>query len=1756
MKLALFVALVTVAAVSSYTPTSVYSSVFKPGEQYIYHYKGQVLSGVPKSTKQYAGLLIDCTVKLQFQQDYKVVMKMENIKLFKINNKITTLPVESLPESELTRLTGEQSQVISEHLVKPMKFRYDDGEVREIEKEVSDRFWSVNIKKGILSLFQVTLKEKSSTDSSFSSDPLKSKHKSSQYGSGSNSRYGSSSSSSSYLRLVSKGNTVYNVMENDVTGTCETEYTVISDKTQMSTSKLHVSTVRNFKNCIDKPFYIQGIFQGVYRFPAEKDLIQPTVHTDYIITGDRHQFLIKDVKLRGKYLFLFNGLEGGDMSTFIFQHLTLKSTEPIRAPIHLSSPKLETRGLTMIIPKATLIPEKKNFEETMSGKQTFQPRRSRFSSHQEYMKPQDLMESQEEDEERIEGETGELTQVMEKKLQELVECLYHEHPTTQEKKCSDILYELSRVMRQANKHQLKSFITRYIRNGETSTHEDRKGEILLDILPTLPSPDAVKVLIQLIKERQIPELRASLSIKAMSLVCKPTQSVIKSVLELFKELPKERTSTLSSKTLLRQSLLLGVGTLTHRLINVMRSEIKPVPELINFIDSISSELKRMLEETSSETEKILILKSLGNMGSIEIIPLLKSIVEDKERVTPVIRTNAIYALRRVCKQLGKQVIPILMSVYMDTKEPRELRQAAFVVIINSNPSYTTLQMIAHRLRHEPSNQIRTLVYSSLINLAEVSTHEPEHDTLIKNARLIIKTIPPVNVGPHDSMSVLLNQFSDKLDMGGALNIFKIKSKDSLLPEAIVANLQGTLFGKHRRLLEVGAEGKSLEVILRKIFGPHGLFKQILKGEVTLRDVLKPLTRPDMGKIESKIREILQKMMYETRSESEPFGSLYVHLLGNEIQYIVLNSQNIEEVISKVTTFLPELIMKLTRGMKVDIVKSLSNIASVTLTTPIGLPLSLNFTTMGLFKVEGHVKVNNLPTWSDMTSRFSSLQVPKLSLEADLKPFVDVSQYVSMGVNMRWITTGVAFTAHVSSHAPLKFTTHIDPVQHSVSLKVFTPKKTLKVLTVKAEPLTFVKYYPLTMNKLPFHLEKNVITAEHIIKTVPFNRKIVESISGLEIEAEGEVSLCGPTWCPTWFGRQKLSIVTRPVGSVDYVHLKMKSLKSNIELEGVPASFNTEDKFVKDTEDDEEENSEYSPRMYRTSGRSMIESGEFEPITVDPIFQNEPMKRQLLITVGSNTMHTPKVKALFTWLMGRSYWKNQVNLQVVRMGYEQMPTWKITVNNVVNPLTWNPEEISEKSEFLNKLRVLWNINGKVEEVKIKVIPGSPFDFSREVREHSILPITADTLPEANSQKYKYTVEIETPELNNHMVKYMTILNDAIKYQFYSKLATSIPHHPLNNKIIVSVELLPWWEKMNVIVKTPREDSIITDIPFYWNPFMPTTERIRLHDEAAWKWYKNTTDEEYFQDSVPYKSTPLSGYQGVCSISPERITTFDGVTVPMHTITKNWEENCEMVIAQHCSNQALFSVIGYGSDDSWKMRILVPKYEIEVSSKYSKIRLMINGEEKSISTSEPIVIREEYSESSPKKYQIEKLESGVIEIKAFELGVSVIVDSTRLLTKVKVSPFSMLQGEMCGLCGNFNQDQSDDITTESDFKPENRDFISHIKRHTISSESCNVEQIRTKSNEYCLKESHLTINRYDNDTPMTCTTERKVPQCARGCRAESTTSIKTCLTCRGEEGTTLPRKTYMPPRWETSEKGDIDCEEFYQRIEIPTRCVPVY
>jgi len=140
----------------------------------------------------------------------------------------------------------------------------------------------------------------------------------------------------------------------------------------------------------------------------------------------------------------------------------------------------------------------------------------------------------------------------------------------------------------------------------------------------------------------------------------------------------------------------------------------------------------------------------------------------------------------------------------------------------------------------------------------------------------------------------------------------------------------------------------------------------------------------------------------------------------------------------VTKYIPEMFAKLTGEIKVDILKSVSHFSSLSIASPLGIPLTLNFTTLSIFKVDGHLKVKDL---FDISTLFKfPISIPKMTLEIELKPTFDTFNYFVLGANMRWLSGGVGFDGRLRTTFPSKLDVILDGPEHKAVVKFYNPGK--------------------------------------------------------------------------------------------------------------------------------------------------------------------------------------------------------------------------------------------------------------------------------------------------------------------------------------------------------------------------------------------------------------------------------------------------------------------------------------------------------------------------------------------------------------------------------------------------------------------------------------------------------------------------------------------------------------------------------------------
>lgn len=240
---------------------------FTPGQTYIYEYRGRQWNGVAKLADQYAGLTIDCDVILQALPEAsgkEVLMKLDDIK-------VEQLHTQALDNNDIRKLNQGQEvnlrqlNLYKEELSKPIRFTYVDGKVVRFVAESGDLEWSINIKKSILSLFQLDL-----APTKIIKSP--SKQISEQI-------YGYNAED--MIRDTNEMPLVYPIYEESFGGICQTNYEIdsvdnVEQRDQKDTIEfndvLNVTKTVNYKNCL----------------------------TDPSVSYDRHSFAVNTQTIKGK----------------------------------------------------------------------------------------------------------------------------------------------------------------------------------------------------------------------------------------------------------------------------------------------------------------------------------------------------------------------------------------------------------------------------------------------------------------------------------------------------------------------------------------------------------------------------------------------------------------------------------------------------------------------------------------------------------------------------------------------------------------------------------------------------------------------------------------------------------------------------------------------------------------------------------------------------------------------------------------------------------------------------------------------------------------------------------------------------------------------------------------------------------------------------------------------------------------------------------------------------------------------------------------------------------------------------------------------------------------------------------------------------------------------------------------------------------------------------------------------------------------
>jgi len=1339
---------------------------FRSDREYRYFYDGQVMTGIPGSSKDHSSTRIQCMVIFQVRGT-TVHMKLNHVRFGKLIQKVPH-PRVVLPFSAFEEV--EMDPRLKEHLLMPLRFTYTNGLIHDIQGEPTEKPWSVNIKRGILNMFQVNLKEHAPTDTN---DDL-----------------------TMMNTVVSrapeqKHNRFYRVMERTLEGECETLYAVDRIPCYRCDHEMPVLNVTksiNFERCNKRP---QIKYNWRFGMPCptcdpkysenEKYLKSSTVMT-YNITGTRDNFLIETAKVESHYSMVMYNEDASIVNTYVNQTLVLIKTAPIQTPFMGPSSTVNSDSDLMYNLQFDIMREKWEMEGE-----------SRFFEMSPY------------------SEMPEKLALIEDLLRKLVRHMVDEVDTTAPK----LFSRLVTIFRSLTKSDLERVHQQFhVGTAITFTEEEKKkvGDILVNVIALCGTHDCVHHLVEKIESRQLKTWESVNALRQFVNIPGVSKPMIEKVMRLCE------STRCQESFALKQQCYLALGSMMNTL-------CKPNEDqwAIEFKDPTEATctreekqryiefFERKIETTESWEEKILCLKALGNTGiDLAVYPLQKIIEDLDRRHSNLMRSEAIIALRELSDAMPRKIQKILMPVYMNRYEEPYLRMAAAFFNMRTQPDRPTLEIMAKNLNTETSHQVASFVYTLMMELA--NSTQPCYKKLATDLKLALRFTKRIHTRLVHSSFWHLPLHTEYHKMGVDFEGMKILSNESFIPTVLTGAVNMNSFGFFENLFKVTLRTEKLEPLLYKFMGPNGYFRTR-----DLSDILSRHPR-NINSYGREIDEVFDTLKIQHRRvSSEPKAYTYFTWDGQDVAFIPFSTEIIRSLIEEGSLSIRELESKLRSGWNFNWNYATFLIEKeYKIPTAIGLPLVVKHKAPLVTSVKGRIQLN-----------MNSERLEDLVLTIDAKPSIAVKYINDVEIWCPVVNSGLKITAKAKGFLPIKAQLIVDLKSEKKEIKVTfkPPTERRELLTFETEPVVYTFRWPSRLERW-IEPETKVVMGEEMNRMVTINKHCCES-TGIKFEVKGHWHktpfrrFTGTPFCPM-SGPNKISLIAEPGYNVpDEIEFKLFSEYMTPTEESFSSSIRSE--FFPESDNEE----------WNTDEMRVREREQHERSSWDNTFTRN-MKTQVgfeLVTRGSNSRKY--IKAVCTTKQSEDYLLHKLLCKLERspMEYDPEPFEVCAEAETVFPSKpYSVDEVRDK-KVLTKATINWGRSCSSDRyIKLR-IQGERSrhqeryeqrmmeeyqeckNYRREEGSTWESPITCyDYLAKA-SQLLKYKLDIEYNQVPIEVKNMTTRLWRLAKYYYFwqNEVADIEVRNP-ENKIMAVLRIDPYtMRRVNVTVKMPRENCSFFDVP---------------------------------------------------------------------------------------------------------------------------------------------------------------------------------------------------------------------------------------------------------------------------------------------------------------------------------------------------------
>lgn len=440
---------------------------------------------------------------------------------------------------------------------------------------------------------------------------------------------------------------------------------------------------------------------------------------------------------------------------------------------------------------------------------------------------------------------------------------------------SDISGRVSTVaiyLRPLSLDQLKTINNELQRQASSSRNAETVQQLWLDLLAMTGSNPAVSLIKHKIQNREVQnnyQLSRVLQSTLRS-VRTPTKELLKEMLELVKEIRSQKNvhafnvGIIQLANLVHEACIEPTDRVNRFPVRVYGRFCTEESEIVT--RDIIPYLTKSINEVNRESERLVLMAALGKIGHKDIMMPMVKIIEGKLSKSPMVRSVAVYSLKRLAKIEPTLVKPVLLQIIDNPAENTEVRIAAVSVLPWTKPSTAELQKIAVRSWFEPSKQVVSFIYSTLESLTK--TNVPELKSVGLSARNVARLVKPMQFGIQFSQNRHTQAFIDYLRIAHSVESSIVNTAKTITPARFT--FSSKLFGGSWEIngLNFNLYTKGMDTFIDSALAKLGL----IQNEQTSQEVRRQL------------EQITQNLNIHKREKDSPEALINFGILGFERIY--------------------------------------------------------------------------------------------------------------------------------------------------------------------------------------------------------------------------------------------------------------------------------------------------------------------------------------------------------------------------------------------------------------------------------------------------------------------------------------------------------------------------------------------------------------------------------------------------------------------------------------------------------------------------------------------------------------------------------------------------------------------------------------------------------------------------------------------------------------------------------------------------------